>query len=365
MRVLRSLGLAILMASAARGAWAQAPVELGAKPSALISNWLHYRIEAGRLVAWCDAAGPHGGTRSNVSHTQVNQTPSRNERLSLEIKSGAPSVRYELHVPSEDVFIELHAWNQFTIRRAGKAPGLGSFHFTQPVAGDLILAITSGSEQTETRAADFWRLVLCEPELCRQSILPLLASMRSDWRLPTQIAEIEDELFHIAANPRGDDRRQWRTWVLELGSDTYKQRAAAHRNLTQAGPLIAPFLERIDDQRLDAEQRERVRQILAGFGRSVEDSTEQAAARLAGDAKVWLALAKRSDEPRRRLAAQQLAKCFDRPVDFDPAAEAEKRAEQLEKLRIEIAKSDPMGELPAEAKSSAAPSPQPSPSVDD
>jgi hypothetical protein len=292
----------------------------------LMADWVQYRIVSGRLLV------VSGGMASNINHTQVTPT----ERITLEIAGGTPTMKYETHSPSEDLFIHLIAGRQFSARRTGKTAGVATFEFDQPAQGDVTLAVGGESNRRAAHAPNIWRLAVEEEELCRQTLFPLLESLRPGWKLASMTAAIEDSLFRLAAGGHASDRQQWKTWVDELGSDKFNRRTAAQRRLFEVGPNITVFLGQLDPARLDTEQRERVRDLIAQFGHGSEDTIEQVTVWLASDPEVWLSLMRRADESRRRLAARQLSLCLDQPIDFDPAADAATRSEQISRIQTQL-----------------------------
>ena len=177
--------------------------------------------------------------------------------------------------------------------------------------------------------ASLWHLWLAEPEVCRQHLLPLLEALRPDWRLKERVAQIEEELLKAAAAGQLPDRQGWTALVAQLSDDRFSKREAADRELRALGPIVVPFLERLDLARLEPEQQLRVRRILTGMRRDMEeDPPQQVAAWLTADAGVWLAMLDRPQESTRRAAKTQLARLLGTIVQFDPAAPPEVRRRQ-------------------------------------
>jgi hypothetical protein len=138
-----------------------------------------------------------------------------------------------------------------------------------------------------------------------------------------------------AENP---DAQKWSTLVEQLGDERFAVREAADRHLRDAGRAIVVFLERLDRNRLDAEQDYRIRRILQSLssGKGADDTVERAAAWLSGDPEIWWALMRRDAEPTRRVAAKRLESLLGRPLAFDPAAPADVRGKQLEQIRLQL-----------------------------
>ena len=61
----------------------------------------------------------------------------------------------------------------------------------------------------EVRGETVWYLLLAEPELCRQHLLPLLEMLRSDWRLVETAQAIESQMLRIAEAYQPENLRRW------------------------------------------------------------------------------------------------------------------------------------------------------------
>ncbi len=97
------------------------------------------------------------------------------------------------------------------------------------------------------------------------------------------------------------------------------------------------FLEELDFSRLDAEQQFRAGRITEALRERLgEDSPQQAASWLAGDATVWFSLLSRSEVATRRQAARQLSAMLGGPIPVDPDADPATQKTQLEQLRQRI-----------------------------
>ncbi len=293
---------------------------------------VHYGIISGRIVA----VSSHIGT--SMTHSRpADQATGRRERVSIDVQTtGLPSVHYEMSSPREELMIEVVEADQLTIRRTAKDKKLNSLEFQQPRRGDLVLSIGEGSQRTVMQAVSLWHLALAEPEVCRVELFPLLELLRPSWHLASLTGAIEESLSRWAVAHRVADRRVWQTWVESLGSPHFSERQAAERHLLDAGPAVLPFLEHFGRDLLDAEQRNRVRDLVALLDDDQEDTVDRVVTWLAADPEVWLSLLSRPDEARRRLAAQQLSQLLGSPVDFDAGAGAPIRADQLARLRVRL-----------------------------
>ena len=107
--------------------------------------------------------------------------------------------------------------------------------------------------------------------------------------------------------------------------------------LRAANPAVLSYLQQVDFSRLDAEQQMRVKRIIDALSdRFGDDTPEQVATWLAGDASVWISLLTRSEPATRRQAAQQLVAMLGGPITVDPEADPATQKTQIEQLRLRI-----------------------------
>jgi hypothetical protein len=96
-------------------------------------------------------------------------------------------------------------------------------------------------------------------------------------------------------------------------------------------------LQSLQRNKLDAEQWNRVSEIIAASSDDREDTPDRMAACLVDDRSVWLGLLADSQELARQIAAQRLSSLTGGPIDFDPAASQDTRSKQLAALRSKLA----------------------------
>ncbi len=209
--------------------------------------------------------------------------------------------------------------------------------FRQAPGEPVVLKLGTGPGQQVLRAADLWRLAIGHPAECRQHLLPLLDMLRPGSKLADAVAEVETKLLEGAGGEAVAQRARLAVLVRQLGDDSFARREAADRELRAAGHAATVYLRHLDSGRLDAEQRFRIRRILeAAAAQTTDDSPEQAAASLAGDPLVWLALLARPERAARKVAATQLASLLGGPIDLDPNADPDTQKDKREQLRRRI-----------------------------
>lgn len=285
-------------------------------------------VVGGRIVA----QAPQLGGRISSNSTEDD----RNERLTIEFMGPQPSLEYELSSVNEQFLVQLKEGERLSVKllRRSDASEVVPVEFTQEPAASLELAIGTEGDRRVFRAPSLWHLLIDEPEICREHLVPLVEILRPDWRLMQTAAEIEQGMIRAAQSPVQSNREQWSALVAQLASDEFGQRRAADRQLRQAGQAIVPYLESLDPGRLDAEQRFRIRRIVAAMANEVaEDLPSRVSQAAAADPRAWLTLLDREEESLRRLAASQMQELLGEPIDFDAAAEPALRDEQIARLR--------------------------------
>ncbi len=201
----------------------------------------------------------------------------------------------------------------------------------------ITFSIGDGDRKQTFSADGLWQLLIIRRKECEEHLLPLLEMMRPDWKIAETAADIEDKLLHGASEEIAKRRARWAALVEQLGDQRFAKREAADRALRADGSAAIGYLRKLDFDRLDAEQRFRIRRILEAVGAEDRDDTaEEVAQRLAGDPAVWLALLARPEPESRKTAARQLTLLLGRPIDVDPAADPDSQKQQRERLRARI-----------------------------
>jgi hypothetical protein len=293
-------------------------------------DWLWFNIVDGRMSLSLTQL-------TNIQSTS--RSPAGKETFKLRNENGQPRLSYELTGGEELLKVEVAGGgDDVHISRTpqGKS-ALLAVDFRQVPNEPMVLRLGTGAGQQVFGAADLWRLLIERPKECRQHLLPLLDMLRPGSKLAGTATEIEAKLLEGAAGPAVAERGRWAALVRQLGDDSFSNREAADRELRAGGDGATAYLRHLDQSRLDAEQRFRIRRILeAAAAQNGDDSPEQAAASLAGDPAVWLALLGRPELAARRAAVGQLAALLGEPIDVDPAAEPDSQKDKREQLRQRI-----------------------------
>jgi hypothetical protein len=202
----------------------------------------------------------------------------------------------------------------------------------QPLGGKLKVLVEQGGSLSQTSSASLWHLMLAEPELCSEHITPLLESLRPDWHIRQQGETIRSSLLACAGSDILAQRTRWRKWVADLSSTNFHKRQSADRELRAIGQPITAWLNRIDPNELDAEQRQRVRRICDELADPSRDTPERVVSWLVDDKAVWLSLIATGELEERIASAEHLSKLCRRTIPFDPYADQDQRRTEVVKL---------------------------------
>lgn len=291
---------------------------------------VQFEVVGGRIVG----NSVHVGTNMNTSTTGEG---GRSERLSIDLNNAAPNVRYDLVDKQQNLKLEVTEGDKILIRHVQKEnAGPKTVEFNQTPREDLTLTIEGAHEKRTIRGATLWHLLLAEPETTTATLAPMLEMLRPDWKLATLAGAIEEALCQSARLKRTVDRSQWPGWVADLSSSRYVVRRDAERNLLETGREALPYLLGLERSTLDAEQWRRVRNIIESLDTQQGDSIEQTVILLSSDPRIWVSMLDRNDLSKRQLAKDQLKAIRGTPVDFDPAADAVLRGQQINSLREQL-----------------------------
>ncbi len=158
-----------------------------------------------------------------------------------------------------------------------------------------------------SKAASLWHLLMFEPELSNRYLVPILERLRPDWQLASFAEDLKQTLLQIARANQPANRPRWEALVAQLADDHYAVRERAERQLRAAGRAALPYLQSLQRSDLDAEQWQRVSEIVAASSDDREDTPERTAVRMLDDRSVWLSLLRRPagiDALRRRRSAR-------------------------------------------------------------
>ena len=328
-----ALGLLLSVSTIVRG-------EDNSECGNLISRlqWAQFDVVQGRLVV--------RGTRYVRNKTLTTIDPLVGTRETLTVSPGptAPSVRYELATADEDLLIQFEGGDHVSICRqihkhaghSGEGHGGGRgpcVVYHQPSRGPITLKISNGRMPPRVVTAEsLWHLLIIHEATCREHLLPILERIRPGWRLMTCVGQIENNLLRIARTDWLPAEAQWSEYVMQLGSDDFRQRQSADRSLRGAGQAVLPFLDGIDPTKLDVEQRLRILRIRDALSLRQGDEPQRVAIWLNAEPTIWVSLLSHETCANREIAARRLTRLSGRHIAFDPHAAPELRARQIREL---------------------------------
>ncbi|MFV1967976.1 MAG: hypothetical protein ACC628_21335 [Pirellulaceae bacterium] len=291
-------------------------------PASLVtkSRWARFELVLGRI----NAVSVLGGQRRCAQ--QLGATDEVSETLAIHTDAKVPSIRYELIDDSQSLRIEAIDRTKVQIRREPRdGSSLAFVQYIQPKRGAIQLTVQQQGERSCTmEAPSLWHLLLAEPEVCREHLLPILQPLNPDWRLQESVERIEAAL--CGATPVDTvPREQILRWVAKMDAPDFSARQAADRELRATGVAVLPYLESIDVTRMGREQRSRIQRIREDLSRPSPDVPERIVSWLGHDEALWRSWLGHRNPDRRLAAAQGLAAIQSRSTNAGPQQGAVRR----------------------------------------
>jgi len=288
---------------------------------------MEVKIVSGRIGVFAQTTG---GTISTTAHRD-----GREERLRLSLHGGSPALEYDQITADYHLAIVARDGQYVSILREPQEDAeIERLEFVQPPGEPLRWTVGTPPDEVTVEAESLWHLLLAESQSAVGELVPLIELLRPNWQLAAMAAELETELLTLALHYPDPRRDVWQRLVDELASPSFTVRERADRALRQVGPIVVGYLQSLPSDSLDAEQRFRVRRIVAALTRhDAEDNPQIVARRLMTDESIWFDLLGRSELATRRIAEAQLERIQGRPLTFDPEAPEEERRQQIQALR--------------------------------
>jgi hypothetical protein len=294
------------------------------------TGWIRLEMIGGRIAV----LGHRCGQSRVVQIGESTDIP--REQLSVQLQTESLLVHYEDLQVDRQITVDLDDQQRLSIIRTGASPS-AELKLVQPFRGPLTLTVGREPAQTFT-AGTIWHLALKQPELCDESLFPLLETFRPHWRLKEQATGLQEALVSKAGSNVLAERAQWRQWVARLDSDDFAERQHADRQLRASGQAVVAWLQRLDRKQLSAEQTGRVNDICQALADLSTDTPQRVAAWLIDDRCAWLALLNHQDASVRLAAANHLTLLCGKPLSFDPLASSSDRQQQLAQLQQRFGK---------------------------
>lgn len=318
--------------SADRATTSAGPAERPKTERNLISRtgWVRLEVVGGRIAV----LGHRCGQSRVVQVGEPTEIPY--EQLSVQLQTESLLVHYEDLRTDRQIKLDLDDQQRIVLTRTSASP-TGELKLVQPFRGPLTLTIGRDAPQTFT-AATLWHLALQQPELCEESLFPLLETLRPHWGLKDLATEIRKDLLSQAGRDVVTERARWREWVKQLDSDDFQERQDADHQLRSAGQGVVAWLQRLDRKQLTQEQAARVQDICTGLADLSTDTPQRVSAWLVDDRCAWMALLRSDDLATRVAATNHLSLLFGKPLAFNPLGGSSDRELQIVQLQKRFGK---------------------------
>ncbi len=299
----------------------------------LKKDWVRFDLVLGRITATYIRGGHRNCTRNSGDENP------RRELFSVTAGSNSPpSIRYELTDNNQWLTVAIRKRNEVVILREPR-PGSETIRleFVQPREGRITVTLGDPERPLTMVSSDsLWHLLLSEPELCRQELLPILGLLRAHWNLMESVDQIENDLFRAAAKGDSGSLADVRRLVKGLKSPQFVDRQRADQQLRAMGVVVLAQFKQLERATLTREQRQRIDRIEKDMAVMKADTPERIVAWMLNDPTVWLSMLSRQDAGKRKAAADWLFEVHPSANKFDPLAEETKRREQIDALRLRI-----------------------------
>ena len=273
----------------------------------------------------------------SAAATNINAKTGTRESFTVNSVTAQPSVQYEQSTEHFSRFYTFGGMGEVTIRQQPKGSAkVVPVELTQSSHGRLTLSVGQDGVLLNCTAQSLWHLLLCEPDVCREHLIPLLQVLRPEWRLAEISDNIQHQLVQTAASGRFPDSDHWAQLVVRLGSSDFDERRTAERNLLKCGQPVLAYLSDLDRSRLDAEQRMRVERLQRALAVSSDDTPQRVATWLIGDESIWLGMQDHPYVSYRQTAAHQLSRLLGKPVSFAADDDQQSRRTQIELLSRQL-----------------------------
>jgi hypothetical protein len=265
------------------------------------SPWAQFELVLGRITS----LPVHRGQRRTLQTS--NTAGDVQETLMFNGDADVPVLVYQRQDPDQTIKVQVIHGTQIRLERHVNADvPAPAIRFEQSRRGNATLAIGGDDSTGQYVAESLWHLLLAEPDVCREHLIPLLRLLRPDWQLLETAEEIEAQLCQSTAAETAS-RQQIAELVDQLDSRRFKTRQAADRRLRSLGLCALPHLDHLDLSTLSGEQRLRVRRIRQDLRVLTPDTSQRVATWLMNDEKMWRQWLTHDAPYRREAAARGLA----------------------------------------------------------
>lgn len=276
------------------------------------------RYRKGSQTILRPALGPADAS-SQADSSQTSAAMTITETLHVSSVSGNPMLHYSLS--SQDVRITIEADGRGVWRIESNTLQRGNHRrmIVQQMPGEPILmrSISDTSEQT-LQATTWLHLREAEPAVFAESLEPIVDELL--W--PYRFGELAETAHRQSLQQSSADAvcdATLAAWIDDLRSTDRVTRLAADRQLTNIGISLLPRLASVDESRLDAEQRHRLRKIQAKLRPRGEDDAARLANLIRDDFAYWRLAGQRLQDHERQLVDSRFRRIGGYTPLFDPS----------------------------------------------
>lgn len=276
------------------------------------SRWADIDVCLGQIQTTC--------IESAQSRIATSGTPGEGsfEKLTIANDTDTPSVFYHVEDERKDIDISVINGNHVTMTQSSNNPQIPPISFHQQSLGKILLHIGQGDALQKYSATSIWHLLLREPEICRQHLIPLLDILIADHHLMEDASQMEKGLWEKAGQPHISIDTM-RRLIFQMGNEKYDIRKHAMSQFDGLGIQALPFLESLDVMTLNRDQSDGVLRVIRTIKEkyrknpdvgSQKDSVERALLWLFEDPEIWSIFLQRTDPGQHAIALRELQAMF-------------------------------------------------------
>jgi hypothetical protein len=254
----------------------------GPPPKSILcdSHAAHFRLILGRIEL--DSVRYRKGTISRKSGPNNLAV----ETLSIDATRGIPRLHYTRQVDNQRLTLDVNESGRLLIEsQLGDQRVVVVQSSGRPISVELCVG-----GRSDIREVDSWfHLYVSDPATYFKHFQPLIDDLLHGTPLDKLADAAHGQAIATLSSASVTSDATIDRYIDLLGSTQRTSRIEAQRGLYQCGISLLPRLRQIDPQRLDAEQRYRLQQVIEQLTPYGEDCQSRVAAMIRDDYKYWLA----------------------------------------------------------------------------
>jgi len=275
----------------------------------------HFQLVLGRIEL--DRVRYRKGSFSRQSVAHAAGAPVFSEMLSIDSDRGIPRLHYSRQTALHRLILDINERGRLLIESEINGNRLS---LVQERGRPLVVRRYQRDRYDESNFATWVHLYATIPAIYKQHLQPLV----DDLIHPVRLSELADRAHARSVTdltvPAAIDNLTLNRYIALLGSTQRSQRIEAQRELHQCGIAVLPRLRAIDPSTLDAEQRQRLGQVVRQLTPPDADCESRVATLIRDDSTYWAATANRLSGQEQILIAARLAELNAPPPHRTPGA---------------------------------------------